>query len=300
MNNSEAPQMNAPLTLVDETQLPLDDTGSPHYELIEAAMAYLADMRAEQPSLDDLARHIGYAPAHLQKVFTRWVGVSPKRFLSYLTLDYAKERLAESESVLDAAYSVGLSGPSRLHDLFVTHEAITPGEYKRKGEGLEIRHGWHASPFGDALVMETERGLCGLAFATPSREEVFANMAARWPAASLREAPEETAATVRKIFGAGGERIPLHLSGTNFQIRVWEALLRIPDGGLVPYQWVARAIGQPTAARAVGAAIGRNPISFLIPCHRAILSSGYLRNYEWGLPRKMAMIGWEASKRDAA
>ena len=278
----------------------MTETDTPHYELIEAAMAYLSDMRAEQPSLDDLADHIGYAPAHLQRVFTQWVGISPKRFLSYLTLDYAKERLAESDSVLDAALEAGLSGPSRLHDLFVAHEAITPGDYKKRGEGLTIRWGWHASPFGEALIMQTERGLCGLAFATTNQREVFENMAARWPAAAIVEDTSETAKTAASVFGSTGERIPLHLSGTNFQIRVWEALLQIPDGRLVPYQWVAKAIGQPKAARAVGAAIGRNPISYLIPCHRAILSNGYLRNYEWGLPRKMAMIGWEASRRDAA
>ncbi len=285
--------MNATMQLSPETT-------APQYELIEAAMAWLADMRAEQPSLEELAEHIGYAPAHLQKVFTRWVGVSPKRFLSYLTLDYAKQRLAESDSVLDAALDAGLSGPGRLHDLFVAHEAITPGDYKKRGEGLTICYGWHASPFGQALVMMTERGLCGLAFATDNSVKVFANMAARWPAARIIEAPAETAALAATVFGNGGERIPLHLSGTNFQFRVWEALLRIPDGGLVPYQWVAKAVGQPKAARAVGAAIGRNPISYLIPCHRAILSNGYLRNYEWGLPRKMAMIGWEASRREAA
>ncbi len=285
--------MNATMQLSPETT-------APQYELIEAAMAWLADMRAEQPSLEELAEHIGYAPAHLQKVFTRWVGVSPKRFLSYLTLDYAKQRLAESDSVLDAALDAGLSGPGRLHDLFVAHEAITPGDYKKRGEGVTICYGWHASPFGQALVMVTERGLCGLAFATGNNAKVFANMAARWPAARTTEAPEETAALAAAVFGKGGERIPLHLSGTNFQVRVWEALLRIPDWGLVPYQWVAKAIGQPKAARAVGAAIGRNPVSYLIPGHRAILSNGYLRNYEWGLPRKMAMIGWEASRREAA
>lgn len=290
--------MNAHLAPSNGTAAPQYEV--PQYELIEAAMAWLADMRAEQPSLEELADHIGYAPAHLQKTFTQWVGISPKRFLSYLTLDYAKARLAESGSVLDAALDSGLSGPGRLHDLFVAHEAITPGDYKRRGEGLTIRWGWHPSPFGQALVMQTERGLCGLAFATENRTAVFENMAARWPAARVIQDRQATAAMAAAIFGDTGERIPLHLSGTNFQIRVWEALLRIPDGALVPYQWVAQAIGQPKAARAVGAAIGRNPISYLIPCHRAILSNGYLRNYEWGLPRKMAMIGWEASRREAA
>ncbi|MCA8926550.1 MAG: methylated-DNA--[protein]-cysteine S-methyltransferase [Alphaproteobacteria bacterium] len=287
--------MNAPLP-------PHPDDTQPQYALIEAAMAWLADMRTEQPSLEDLAEHIGYAPAHLQKVFTRWVGVSPKRFLSYLTLDYAKERLAEADSVLDAAYAAGLSAPSRLHDLFVAHEGITPGDYKRRGAGLAVQWGWHNSPFGDALVMQTERGVCGLAFASgeAGRQAVLANMQARWPAATFAENRAATGATAAAIFGEEGQRIPLHLTGTNFQVRVWEALLRIPDGALVPYQWVANAIGQPSAARAVGAAIGRNPVSFLIPCHRAILTSGYLRNYEWGLPRKMAMIGWEAAHRQKA
>lgn len=186
--------MNASIQLAPQAE-------APHYELIEAAMAWLADMRAEQPSLEDLAGHIGYAPAHLQRVFTQWVGISPKRFLSYLTLDYAKQRLAESDSVLDAALEAGLSGPGRLHDLFVTHEAITPGDYKRRGEGLAIQWGWHPSPFGEALVMQTERGLCGLAFATDNKAAVFANMAARWPAARIVEAPQETAALAAAVFG---------------------------------------------------------------------------------------------------
>lgn len=276
------------------------------YPKIAAAMAAIADMRVEQPDLDWVAAQSGMSPAHFQRVFKRWVGLSPKKFLQHLTLDYAKARLAESNSVLDAALDAGLSGPGRLHDLFVVHEAMTPGDYKRRGEGLVVRWGWASSPFGAALLFMTDRGLAGLAFAEPDADEeqtaVLANMQGRWPAAAFIEDAVGANVMAERIFNSeeNGQPLPLCLIGTAFQIKVWRALVEIPDGHLATYGDVARVAGVPKAARAVGAAIGRNPVSWLIPCHRAILSNGYVRNYEWGIPRKLAMIGWEAAQRDAA
>ena len=274
------------------------------YPLIERAMAAIADMQEDQPDLDRIARESGMSPSQFQGTFKRWIGLSPKKFLQHLTLDYAKARLAELASALDTALDAGLSGPSRLHDLFVVHEAVTPGEYKKRGEGLGFTWGWADCPFGATLIIQNERGLAGLAFGAPGdegveeRATVLANMLARWPAAAFNE--DETAAqsTADAIFGDGSSRIEVCLHGTAFQIKVWRALLAIPSGQLAAYGDVARIAGAPTAARAVGAAIGRNPISWLIPCHRAILSNGYVRNYEWGIPRKLAMIGWEATARE--
>lgn len=272
------------------------------YARLEAALSMIAENQARQPGLEEMAAAAGMSPFHFQRVFARWVGISPKRFLQYLTLDYAKARLSEAASVLDASYDAGLSGPGRLHDLFVTHEAITPGDFKRRGEGLAVRYGFAESPFGDCLVMMTDRGLCGLAFAAADdRPAVLADMQGRWPAASYREAPEEAAEMVARVFAGrreGSPPLPVFLYGTNFQIRVWEALLRIPAGALVTYGDLAGVIGDPRASRAVGAAVGRNPISFIVPCHRAILSNGYLRNYAWGKARKAAMLGWEAVRRE--
>lgn len=279
---------------------PLTEHGERLYDRIGDALSYIADHQADQPDLAAMARAAGMSPHHFQRVFTRWVGLSPKRFLQYLTLDHAKTQLESAASVLDAAYDAGLSGPGRLHDLFVTHEAVTPGEHKAGGAGLEIDWGFHDSPFGECLVMTTTRGLCGLAFvAGEGRDATFDDMARRWPRATFREDAEATAPIARRVFqGDPAEPLHLVLHGTNFQVRVWEALLRIPSGRLVAYGDVARHIGQPTAHRAVGAAIGANPISWLVPCHRAILSNGYLRNYAWGKGRKAAMIGWEAAQAE--
>jgi AraC family transcriptional regulator, regulatory protein of adaptative response / methylated-DNA-[protein]-cysteine methyltransferase len=267
------------------------------YRRLEAALRFIADNQARQPSLEEIAEAAHLSPHHFQRLFTRWVGVSPKRFLQYLTLDYAKARLGEAASVLDTAYDVGLSGPGRLHDLFVTHEAMTPGEFKQQGEGLVIRYGFHGTPFGDALLMLTDRGICGLAFAGENnRAAVLAEMAARWPRARLVEKPADTAPLAARIFAGAPGPIHLHLHGTNFQMRVWEALLRVPPGGLVSYGDLARHIGVPKGFRAVGAACGANPVSFLIPCHRAVLATGGLRHYAWGTGRKAALIGWEAAR----
>ncbi len=269
------------------------------YSRIEAALAMIAENQADQPSLEDMAAAAGVSCYHFQRTFRRWAGISPTKFLQYLTLDRAKACLAENASVLDASLGAGLSGPGRLHDLFVSHEAVTPGDYKRRGAGLVIRYGFHESPFGRCLLMATDRGICGLAFTAGGEERSgLENMSRRWPAAEIVEAAGDTAALADRVFAPAGGAPPLVLHGTNFQIRVWEALLRIPASGLAAYGDIAAAVGAPRAARAVGAAIGRNPISWLIPCHRVILSNGYLHNYEWGLARKAALIGWEAARRE--
>ena len=285
---------------------------SSDYTRIGQALEFLATHVDEQPGLDQVAAELGLSPHHLQRLFTRWVGVSPKKFLQYLTLDRAKAALVANQSVLDASLAAGLSGPGRLHDLFVAHEAVTPGEYKARGEGLAIDYGWAPSPFGDALVFLTPRGLCGLAFAFAGgkgRDEAFADMRRRWPKAELRESKVRATETVGKIFGDASARkskepLKLVLHGSPFQIKVWEALLRIPQGGLVTYDAIARKVGVPTGARAVGGAVGANPISWLIPCHRVIrkmaLGGDYnwVGGYNWGPTRKLAMLGWEAAQTD--
>jgi AraC family transcriptional regulator of adaptative response/methylated-DNA-[protein]-cysteine methyltransferase len=271
------------------------------YARIEKALTYIADRVDEQPELDEVAAQIGLSPFHFQRLFTRWVGVSPKKFLQYLTLERAKACLTDSASVLDAAHEAGLSGPSRLHDLFLAHEAVTPGEFKQRGEGLTIRYGWAESPFGDCLIMTTPRGICGLAFAgEDGRADALADMGARWPRATFVEDEAAIARLGEAIFAPGEkeQKLKLVLYGSPFQIKVWEALLRIPQGALVSYDGLASSIGATKAARAVGSAVGDNPISFLIPCHRVIRKSGTISHYHWGRPRKMAMIGWEAAQRE--
>lgn len=257
----------------------------------------------DQPSLERLAAELGQSPTQLQKVFTRWAGLSPKAFLQAVTLDHAKRLLGDEQlPLLETAYEIGLSGPGRLHDLFVTHEAMSPGEWKAKGGGLTIRYGFHPSPFGLALVMATDRGLAGLAFADDEggREACFEDMAKRWPNAEYVADQQATAPYVTRIFDPGRwssqEPLRVVLIGSDFQVRVWQSLLKIPFGKAVTYSDVARDIGQPTASRAVGAAIGRNPISFVVPCHRALGKSGALTGYHWGLTRKRAILGWEAGR----
>ena len=263
------------------------------YQRVAKAIRFLGEQRVSQPSLPEVAAHVGVSPAHFQRLFTRWAGVSPKRYVQYLTLDHARRLLADRYSVLDTAYESGLSSPGRLHDLFVTWEAMTPGEYAERGSGLEIAYGWFPTRFGEVLALGTRRGLCGLAFAADEgREAVFEDMAARWPRASLVEDPARLEGVVERAFDGGETR--LLLSGTPFQIKVWEALLRIPSGFVTTYEEVARAIGQPRAARAAGTAIGRNPVSWLIPCHRALRKSGELGGYRWGADVKRAMLAWES------
>lgn len=282
------------------TALPAADQTS-DYQLIRRAISFLSETWTEQPSLDRLAQHLGLSPAHCQKLFKRWCGLSPKEFVQAITVDRARNLLADSASLLETAHEVGLSGASRLHDLFVSHEAMTPGDYKRRGEGLEMAYAFHASPFGDALLMATDRGLAGLAFvnedAGQSREEALADMRGRWPKARYVAAPEKTAAHARVIFDpsqwAREQPVRLVMIGTDFDLRVWEALLKIPMGRAVSYTDIARHIGAPSASRAVGSAVGRNPISFVVPCHRVLRGDGNLGGYHWGLTRKRALIGWE-------
>lgn len=270
-----------------------------HYNVIRRALDVI-DAEGPALSLDDLAARMGMSPAHFQRVFSRWVGVSPKRWQQYLTLDHARRLLADRHSVLDAALGAGLSGSGRLHDLFLRWEAMSPGDYARGGEGLTIRWGLFASPFGPALAMGTDRGLCGLAFTAETGEEAaMADMQGRWPGATYVEDEAALAPWVAAAFDGTGET-RLHLMGGPFQIKVWEALLAIPSGQVTTYSDLARAVGHPTAMRAVGTAVGRNPVSWLIPCHRALRKSGGLGGYHWGLPVKRAMLAWEAARADAA
>jgi len=276
------------------------DTGDRryHYRVIARALRL---MEAEGPSLslDALAARMGMSAAHFQRVFSAWVGVSPKRYQQYLALGLARQLLAERETLLGTAASAGLSGTGRLHDLFVRWEAMTPGDFARGGGGLQIRWGRFDTPFGEALAMGTARGLCGLAFTEETGfDAAFADLAGRWPAARITEDTAALAPWVTAAFGGGGET-PLQVIGAPFQIKVWEALLRIPSGQVTTYSAIAAAIGAPKAARSVGTAIGRNPISFLIPCHRALARSGALGGYHWGLPVKRAMLAWEAARWEA-
>lgn len=293
--------MNA-LSPAPEAATDITPTGE-DYAIVKQVIELITVDYREQPSLEVIASQLGQSPTQLQKVFTRWAGLSPKAFLQAVTLDHAKRLLHQEElPLLETSLEVGLSGPSRLHDLFVTHEAMSPGEWKAKGGGLTMRYGFHPSPFGLALVMVTDRGLAGLAFADDEggRDACFEDMAKRWPNAHYVEDRNVTAPYIRRIFDSGcwavDEPLRVVLIGSDFQIRVWQSLLKIPFGKAVTYSDVARDIGQPTASRAVGAAIGRNPISFVVPCHRALGKSGALTGYHWGLTRKRAILGWEAGK----
>jgi AraC family transcriptional regulator, regulatory protein of adaptative response / methylated-DNA-[protein]-cysteine methyltransferase len=266
------------------------------YQRIEQAIHWLADHYQEQPTLASAAAAAGLSEFHFQRMFSAWAGVSPKKFLQYLTLAHAKERLDACESVLDAAYDAGLSGPGRLHDLFVAHEAVTPGEWKAMGEGLTLRYGWHESPFGDCLLVATDRGLCGLGFVLPEgRVATEADLLARWDQARLVEDPAATAPYARLAFGKGDGTLKLVLRGTPFQLKVWEALMRIPTGAVVSYERLAQHLGKPTAARAVAGAVALNPVSFIVPCHRVIRGTGLVTGYRWGPDRKRALLAWEAA-----
>jgi AraC family transcriptional regulator, regulatory protein of adaptative response / methylated-DNA-[protein]-cysteine methyltransferase len=269
------------------------------YSRIERAIHYLDRNFPSQPRLGEVARSVNLSEFHFQRLFKRWAGISPKRFLQYLTLDYAKHALDESPNVLEAAYATGLSSPGRLHDLFVTIEAVTPGEFREKGAGIEIAYGFHPTPFGECLLAATARGICSLSFVVKGgREQALRDLRAKWPEAILKEKPEATRQFVRRIFSGtnGNHKLPLFLKGTNFQIKVWEALLRIPAGAVVPYEDLAARVGKPHAARAVGNAVGRNPLAFIIPCHRVIRKVGAVGSYHWGAERKRAMLAWEAAR----
>src|SRR5262245_40970802 len=271
------------------------------YDIVRRAIAYLSEHWRTQPEIDAIAEAAGVTASDLHHLFRRWAGITPKAFLQALTLNHARKLLRDSASVLAATFEVGLSGPGRLHDLFVTHEAMSPGEWKSGGAGLTISYGFHPSPFGTALVMATGRGLAGLAFADPGEEEAaLADMKGRWPRAKLVEHRDRTAPFARRVFDSRlwREDWPLRvvLIGTDFEVRVWETLLRIPMGRAMTYSDIAASIRAPKAARAVGAAVGKNPISFVVPCHRALGKNGDLTGYHWGLTRKRAMLGWEAGK----
>ena len=269
-----------------------------HYAVIERALREI-DAGGPALTLDALADRMAMSAAHFQRVFSAWVGVSPKRYQQYLTLDHARSLLAERFTVLDTALSTGLSGPSRLHDLFLTWEAMSPGDYARGGAGLTIAWGWFETPFGPAVVMGTHRGICGMGFAADMGEAAaFEDLQRRWPLADFVEDAARLHPWVQAALG--GQAAPLALMGAPFQIKVWEALLRIPSGHVTSYGEIAAAIGNPKAVRAVGTAVGRNPISLLIPCHRALRKSGGLGGYHWGLPVKRAILAWESARADAA
>lgn len=269
------------------------------YDLVKHTLAFISENWREQPSLETLADQAGLSPTHLQRLFTRWAGLSPKAFLQAVTLDHARGLLRDSASILDASYELGLSGPGRLHDLFVTHEGMSPGIYKAHGRGLNIRYGFHDCPFGRALILITSEGLAGLAFADHGKEKsALGDMTSRWPEATYVEDQQATASYARRIFESErwkpDQPLRIVFIGSDFEIRVWETLLRIPFGKASTYSDIACHIGKPKAARAVGTAVGKNPISFVVPCHRVLEKSGGLGGYHWGLTRKRAILGWEA------
>jgi AraC family transcriptional regulator, regulatory protein of adaptative response / methylated-DNA-[protein]-cysteine methyltransferase len=287
------------------SDLTLLDTAAADYDVVRRAIGHIRKHWREQPEIDAIAEAAGVTPTELHHLFRRWAGLTPKAFLQALTLDGARQLLRDSASVLDATYEVGLSGPGRLHDLFVTHEAMSPGEWKSGGDGLTVRFGFHPSPFGKALVMATERGLAGLAFADAGEEDAsLADMKRRWPKASYVADPGRTAPIAQRIFDPREwrEDRPLRvvLIGTDWEVRVWEALLKIPMGKVATYSGIATKVCTPNAARAVGAAVGKNPVSFVVPCHRVIGKAGALTGYHWGITRKQAMLGWEAGRVGAA
>ena len=274
-------------------------TAAADYDVVRRAIAHIKGNWRSQPEIEQIAEAAGVTPTELHHLFRRWAGLTPKAFLQALTLDSARQLLRDSASVLDASYEVGLSGPGRLHDLFVTHEAMSPGEWKSGGEGLTISYGFHPSAFGTALVMATGRGLCGLAFADPGKERAtLADMRGRWSKAKFVEDSARTAPLTARIFDKKlwrpDQPLRVVLIGTDFEVRVWETLLRIPMGRATTYSDIAGNIGAPKAARAVGAAVGKNPVSFVVPCHRVLGKSGELTGYHWGISRKRAMLGWEA------
>lgn len=270
------------------------------YQRIEKAIEFLTDNFHTQPGLREIAAKIHMSEYHFQRLFGRWVGISPKRFLQFLTKEHAKTLLEKSINLLDVTYEAGLTSPGRLHDLFVTCEAVTPGEYKDKGEGLEIAYGYHATPFGECMLATTDRGICGLNFVqNDDRRQALASLKLRWKNATLIDNPDAIRSIVNRIFNplVGQNSIPLHLvlNGTNFQIKVWEALIKIPTGLVVSYEDVATHIGMPKASRAVGNAVGSNPVSFVIPCHRVIRKTAEFGNYGGGKARKLAILGWESA-----
>ncbi len=278
---------------------------STDYQRIAQAIEFLEQNYQEQPSLDALAERLALSPFHLQRLFTQWAGVSPKRFVQYLTAEHAKQLLTNAHSVLDTTYATGLSSPGRLHDLMVATEGVTPGEFKQQGAGLEIAYGHHDTPFGDCLLAVTARGICQLLFlAEDGWEAAVVELQAQWSQARLVADASQTQPIIEQIFPAQGQpgqrAVTLLLKGTNFQLKVWNALLQIPAGAAWSYEDVAQAIGQPSAARAVGGAVGANPVGYLIPCHRVIRKSGIIQEYRWGPTRKKAMLAWESAQQETS
>lgn len=272
------------------------------YRQIEKAIRFLEQHAREQPSLDEIAKHVELSPFYLQRLFKRWAWVSPKRFLQFLTVAHAKQLLHDSASVLEAAYQVGMSGPGRLHDLFVNVDAVTPGEFKRQGQGVEICYAFQQTPFGECLIAETVRGLCHLAFVdAETKDSALVVLQKSWPLAELKEDPQTGQEAIEQIFSpvtkTEQEPIRLFLKGTNFQLKVWEALLKIPEGTVVSYGELAKTVGCTNAQRAVGSAVGQNPVAYLIPCHRVLRADGEIGGYRWGISRKRAILAKESARR---
>jgi AraC family transcriptional regulator of adaptative response/methylated-DNA-[protein]-cysteine methyltransferase len=281
------------------------DQLSQDYERIERAIYFLETNYRDQPTLKEMAQYVNLSEYHFQRLFTRWAGISPKRFLQYLTKERAKQLLSDAEDLLSTSYESGLSGPGRLHDLLVTCEAVTPGEYKGRGQGLTIRYGFHSSPFGKCLVAITERGICDLMFGQDGDQQgSLAELRSIWPGAEIEHDPDATNGIVENIFSlfrrSTSNPMRLYLSGTNFQLKVWEALLKIPAGSVVSYEDISIFIGIPGGSRAVGNAVSINPTPVLIPCHRVIRKSGDFGEYRWGTSRKKALLGWEMAQMESA
>ncbi|MBT9314494.1 methylated-DNA--[protein]-cysteine S-methyltransferase [Leptothoe spongobia] len=270
------------------------------YGQIAKAIAFIRDNHLEQPSLTTIAQHVNLSEYHFQRLFTKWAGISPKRFLQYLTLEYAKSKITETKNLLELSLESGLSSSGRLHDLFVQLVAMTPGEFKAEGAGLKICYGIHETPFGACLIATTDRGICNLHFLDKvDRATAKQHLQTEWPNADIM-ADQRGTENIRDLIFQSPLPSPLvlHVKGTNFQIQVWQALLQIPFGSLTTYQGLATSIGKPTAARAIGNAVGRNPVGYLIPCHRVIRGSGEIGGYRWGLDRKTVLLGWEASQQE--
>lgn len=288
------------LTLNKPTFGTMTVSGNYQYDQVAKAIDYLYENFREQPSLDEVAAQVNMSAFHFQRVFTEWAGISPKRFLQYLTTDYLKNKLGNFTNLLDAADDAGLSGQSRVYDLFVTLEAVTPQEYKEKGSGIAIDYGFHQTPFGECIVGVTERGICHLSFlAGGNRHEAVTGLEMAWENAQLRQnerATEKTAAVIFDKKPSADQKLNVLVKGTNFQVKVWNALLQIPMGSVSTYQSIAAGIGQPKALQAVGSAVGANPVAYLIPCHRVIRKNLVIGEYHWGTERKKAMLGWEMAK----
>jgi AraC family transcriptional regulator of adaptative response/methylated-DNA-[protein]-cysteine methyltransferase len=289
----------AAATLCHQTN-PFMSTDAINYQRIQQAIDYLAEHVQQQPDLDAVAAQVHLSPFHFQRLFTEWAGVSPKKFLQYLTLDFLKQKINAGANVAALAEEAGLSSPSRVHDLFVGIEGVTPAAFRQAGKGLLIRYGYHNTPFGMCFAGATERGICGLSFVEEDRvRDEFASFSQKWAFAELIHDPQFTQPYVHRIFAPEKQafnQLSVLVQGTPFQLQVWEALLRIPLGAVSTYEQIGRAIGKPTAARAVGTAVGDNPVGYLIPCHRVIRKAGQLGEYRWGSGRKKAMIGWEMAR----